>query len=69
MIAKFKTTPDRIINHELQERRMQDFQEYLSGKYDYISKFQMLVDEKEMRINHNLSLAEAISVWKRLYQD
>ncbi len=69
MIVEFKTAPSdtRKINPERRERLMQDFQEYLSGKYDYISKFQMLTKEKKMRMDHYLTIADAIIVWKRIY--
>lgn len=45
-----------------------DFEAYLKGKYDYISKFDMVKDEREARMCHHLTIRQAIDIWNKLYK-
>ncbi len=56
----------QYVGPELRQN-MSQFEDYLSEKWDYISKFDMCKNEIEARQDHHLSLAEAISVWNRLF--
>ncbi len=45
-----------------------DFGAYLKDKYDFISKADMLRDERESRMYHHLTIRQAIEVWNKLYR-
>jgi len=53
MVVNFKDTSTSgfLNSHQMKalQRNMAEFGDYLKGKYDYISKFDMLRDEKDAR--------------------
>ncbi len=56
----------QYVGPELRQN-MSQFEVYLSEKYDYIGKFDMCKDEREARLDHHLTLPEAVYVWNKLY--
>lgn len=67
----FVTTPPPL-NRWQQARRSEGvelFTEYLQEKYEYISKMDMLTNEKEARKEYGLTPNDAIKIWNELYKD
>lgn len=46
---------------------IETFTKYLREKYEYISKIDMLTQEKEARQEHGLTVSQAIEVWNEIY--
>ena len=75
MVVNFKTTSETgkpFLNmHQIEalQRNMVEFENYLSDKYDFISKMDMLKTEKDTRQYFHLDVGQAIQVWNKVYRE
>lgn len=73
MVVKFQTQPEgnRVFRNARQieetQFKMESFADYLKNKYEYISKMDMLTQEKEARQAHGLTVGQAAKVWNKIY--
>lgn len=73
MVVDFQTQPAGNKTHRNAQQfveaecNMESWADYLKDKYEYISKMDMLRDEKEARQYYKVTVSQAISVWNKIY--